>query len=284
MTSSPAANETPVDGLRCLHTRPSSGDLTFVFVNALTGSTDQWEAVIAPALRDQGYGTLSYNFRGQVETEYGAEDALDDAQIVRDLHRVVSERVTGRCVLVGLSIGGLFAARAMKAGLACEGIVLINTLRKPGLALDWTNEAVFRASKLGGSQLVMDLFLPMLLGPEKLSEMRAACLGDSAYTPLDATSGIYRLIKRSRDVDWEFAWSNIECPVLVVTGLRDRVFLDRNAVEEIKAEIADVEEIVLADAGHLIPIEQPEILAGALQSFAERLSSQPHPAVETDAS
>ncbi|MEL7544878.1 MAG: alpha/beta hydrolase, partial [Pseudomonadota bacterium] len=185
--------------------------------------------------------------------------------------------------LVGLSIGGLFAARAMEAGLACDGLVLINTLRKPGLALDWTNEAVFRASQLGGSQLVMDLFLPMLLGPETLSKMREKCLGDAAYSPLEATSGIYRLIERSRDVDWDFSWGTIDCPVLVVTGLRDRVFLDRNAVEEIKAEMANVEEIVLADAGHLIPLEQPEILAGALQSFGERLETTSPAAPASDA-
>ena len=36
-----------------IHNAPTSeGAPTFVFVNALTGTTDHWEAAVAPALRD----------------------------------------------------------------------------------------------------------------------------------------------------------------------------------------------------------------------------------------
>jgi 3-oxoadipate enol-lactonase len=53
------------NGLFHLHTVPQRPKApTFVFVNALTGLTDHWEQAIAPALRAQGFGTLSYNFRG----------------------------------------------------------------------------------------------------------------------------------------------------------------------------------------------------------------------------
>ena len=38
-----------------------------------------------------------------------------------------------------------------------------------GLALDWVNEAIFRAAGLGGPALVMDLFLPMLVGSRPLA-------------------------------------------------------------------------------------------------------------------
>lgn len=38
---------------------PGAKGVTFVFVNALTGSTDAWEAKVAPALRAGGFGTLS---------------------------------------------------------------------------------------------------------------------------------------------------------------------------------------------------------------------------------
>jgi len=53
------------DALLYVHARPArEGAPTFVFVNALTGSTDAWEAVVAPRLRKQGFDTLGWNFRG----------------------------------------------------------------------------------------------------------------------------------------------------------------------------------------------------------------------------
>ena len=53
------------DALYYLHHAPArDGAPTFVFVNALTGSTEAWEAAVAPALREAGFGTLSWNFRG----------------------------------------------------------------------------------------------------------------------------------------------------------------------------------------------------------------------------
>ena len=40
-----------------LHTAPErDGAPTFVFVNALTGTTDHWEAVVAPVVASRGSG------------------------------------------------------------------------------------------------------------------------------------------------------------------------------------------------------------------------------------
>jgi len=265
--------ETEVQGLHCVAHPAEPGKHTFLFVNALTGATDHWEGIIAPALRAEGHGTVSYNFRGQAKTTYGTEDALDEAQIVSDLQTIAGAKAPDAPILVGLSIGGLFAARAILKGTSACGLVLLNTLREPGLTLDWTNEAVFRAARLGGSQLVMDMFLPMLLGPEKLKDMRAACLGAGPYEPLAEESGIYKLMERSRDADWDVPYEALTLPVLVVTGGRDRVFLDRAAVDRIKTRLPDVRETVLPEAGHLLPVEAPDEIAEALKAFAKQVSA-----------
>jgi pimeloyl-ACP methyl ester carboxylesterase len=68
-----------------------------------------------------------------------------------------------RPVLVGLSIGGLFAARAWIAGIAAEALVLINTLRKPSIRLQWIGDALVRAAEVGGLDLFRDLYLPLLM-------------------------------------------------------------------------------------------------------------------------
>ena len=260
-----------IDGLHCIAYAAGEGKHTFLFVNALTGSTDHWEATIAPALRAEGYGTVSYNFRGQVNTTYGDDDPLDEAQIVSDLRNVAATLELESPIVVGLSIGGLFAARAFLAGTSASGLVLLNTLREPNLTLEWTNEAVYRAARLGGSQLVMDMFLPMLLGPAKLAEMRPNCLGDAPYEPLAANSGILRLIERSREADWNLPYEMLDLPVLVVTGGRDRVFLDRDGVDRLMQRLPEAREVVLPDAGHLIPVEAPNDVTAYLMQFADAL-------------
>lgn len=266
-------SECEINGLHCVAHTASAGQRTFLFVNALTGSTDHWEVGIAPALRAAGYGTVSYNFRGQVRTRFGDDDLLDEAQIVADLQDVASQRTVDAPILVGLSIGGLFAARAFLKGTPAAGLVLINTLRKPGLTLDWTNEAVYRAARLGGSQLVMDMFLPMLLGPDKLADMRANCLGETPYEPLAENSGILKLIERSRDADWDVPYENLDLPTLVITGGRDRVFLDRDAVSGLMQRLPDARQVELADVGHLVPVEDPAAVSDNLLQFADGLDA-----------
>lgn len=55
----------PNDGLFYEYTAPSrDGACTYVFVNPITGDVGLWNAVIVPALQQEGYGTLVYNFRG----------------------------------------------------------------------------------------------------------------------------------------------------------------------------------------------------------------------------
>ena len=78
-----------------------------------------------------------------------------------------------RAVYVGLSIGGLFAARAHLRGATALGLVLINTLPKPGPLLDWLNDAFVRVVEVGGLELLRDLYLPLLMGPAWLKDNRA---------------------------------------------------------------------------------------------------------------
>ena len=67
----------PHDALFYEHKAPrSSNGRTFVFFNALTGSTDNWEGVIGPKLRDAGHGTLAYNMRGQTDSPFSPDAVL----------------------------------------------------------------------------------------------------------------------------------------------------------------------------------------------------------------
>lgn len=261
----------PGEALYYEYDAPGAAASTFVFVNALTGNTGTWQhADIGPALRAAGYGTLAWNFRGQVQTRFGANTPLTPRLVVEDLQRLVAEIKPPKPIVVGLSIGGLFAAQAVLAGMPAEALVLINTLRKPGARLEWINQATAALARVGGARLIMEANLPQLVNPEQLGAMRAGVFGAEPYQPMDRADGLYRLIEGSIASDWNIAWEKLKLPVLSMTGLHDRVFYVAEDVAALAARLPDVRRVDFKDAGHLIPIERPQAFTRALLEFARR--------------
>ena len=243
------------------------GAQTFVFVNALTGNTQAWEAVVAPALRKQGFGTLSWNFRGQ-DTSPFADVELTPDLIVEDLRALLEAVKPERIVLVGLSIGGLFAAHAVLKGARAEALVLLNTLREIGPRIAWVNDALPHLVARGGVRLFMDAMFPLLVNQEMAAEKRGDFIADEPYEPIDPAHGHLNLMRNSVAADWDIPYETLDLPVLLVTGLQDRVFLDLDVVDRLAARLPKVERMEWPDAGHLLPQERPEKLAHALAAFA----------------
>lgn len=264
------------NGLFYRHVPPTNDNgLTVVFFNALTGETAMWEGAIGDTLRAAGHGTLSFNFRGQADSPFGPGTALDAQTIVEDARRLINALAPGRVVLCGLSIGGLFAAECWRGGLAgatVAGLVLINTLRKDGPRLRWINDALVRCASVGGLELFRDLYAPLLFNEDWQAANRANFLKDGGYTPLAPDHGHYNLLAHAGTADWNFDWSTLTMPVLVVTGLQDHVFLEPAVVDDLAATIPDHRRLDMVDAAHILPAERPEALARALNDFLAEVS------------
>ena len=259
----------PGEALYYEYDAPGARGATFVFVNALTGNTGTWQhPEIGPRLRAAGYGTLAWNFRGQAQTRVDPQRALAPQLVVDDLRQLVAELKPPKPIVVGLSIGGLFAAQAVLAGMHAEALVLINTLRRPGPRLEWINQATAALARVGGTRLIMEANLPQLVNPDQLVAMRPAMFGKEPYQPMNRSDGLYRLIEGSIGTDWNFHWERLKLPVLAMTGLHDRVFYVPEDVEALVARLADCRRVVFKDAGHLIPIERPQAFSRALLEFA----------------
>jgi pimeloyl-ACP methyl ester carboxylesterase len=240
-----------------LHTRPESDEApTFVFVNALTGSTDHWEQVVAPSLRNQGFGTLSYNFRGQEKSRFAPQIDLTNSLIVDDLCTLINKVSPARPILTGLSIGGLYAAQARARGAPAIGLVLLNTLREINPRIAWINDALPHYVATGGASLFMGLMMPLLTNPEFAATVRANYL-NGPYAPLDPKHGHANLMRNSVATDWGFDWSSLDLPVLTITGLHDRVFRDPEVIDRLYALLPDARREEWDNAGHLLPLERP---------------------------
>lgn len=242
----------------------------FVFVNALTGSLQSWEAVVAPGLRAQGFGTLSYNFRGQDGSDFAPGLELTPELIVDDLTALTRFVAPERPIFVGLSIGGLFAARAILAGAPAAGLVFFNTLREIGPRIAWINDAMPRIVAAGGVQLFLDTIFPLLVNEEFAKGARPNFL-KGGYAPLDPAHGHANLMRNAVSADWALPYEAITQPVLSITGLQDRVFLDLAVVERLSARIPHLRREEWADAGHLLPQERPERVVESLDRFGREI-------------
>jgi len=262
------------NGLFHLHHAPERADApTFVFVNALTGNTGAWEAVVAPRLRAQGFGTLSYNFRGQDDSPFEPELDLTDRLIVSDLMALLDHVQPARPILVGLSIGGLYAARAVLGGAEAHGLVLLNTLREIGPRIAWVNDAMPKLVAFGGVGLFLDAMLPLLVNADFAAAQHGQML-KRGYAPLDPDHGHLNLMLNARATDWVVDWPALALPVLSVTGEQDRVFRDPEVIDRLFALLPDARREDWADAGHLLPQERPERLADSLARFAAEVEAR----------
>ncbi len=259
------------NALYYLHTPPQGDRPTFVFINALTGTTDHWEAVIAPALRAQGYGTLSYNFRGQDHSKFTPGLELTPVLIVQDLVRLCAALKPAKPVLVGLSVGGLFAAQAIRDGVGAAGLVYLNTIREIGPRIAWVNDALGMFASKTGVGVMMAATFPMLVNPEFLENAKPNMLPFD-LSPLPDDHPHANLMRNSAGADWAFPWDSLTLPTLNITGHCDRVFLDTEIVDKWCGRLANVRRLDWEDCGHLIPLERPERLAKALADFGTELT------------
>jgi 3-oxoadipate enol-lactonase len=261
------------NGLYFQWTPPNQkGAPSFVFFNALTGDHETWEANIGPECRGAGYGTLVFNYRGQTGSPFSADLRLDDTLIVADTLRLLEVIQPPRAIVVGLSIGGLFAARVVLEGFQAAGLVLINTLRRDGHRLKWIGDALVRMAQVGGLELLRDLYLPLLMNEDWIEANRNNFLAGTGYTGLDPEAGAYKLLAEAgRLSDWEFPYEELHLPTQIITGLQDHVFYNEPDVAALTARISRAKRIDLPQAGHLIPGERPAELADLLIQFAQEV-------------
>jgi len=262
------------DSIAYDHTPPSTANgVTFVFFNALTGDKSMWNGAIGERLLAAGHGLLAWNLRGQADSAFSI-DTFTQKQIADDALALLEEVQPQRPVHVGLSIGGLFAGDVHLAGSTgrAEALVFINTLRKIGPRIAWINDALPVIAKLGGGDLVRDLYGPLLFNEEWQRQNREQFL-KGGYLPLEEDTGTFKLMACGSTMDWDIPYEKLDVPVLNITGLQDRVFLDLDDVGELLARLPQVRDERIADAGHLIPAERPEEFAELLVDFAASLKS-----------
>lgn len=262
---------TPGNQLYYLLEPALNGKPTFAFFNALTGETAMWAAQIAPALREQGFGTLLFNYRGQKNSPIAENVTITAAQVTADCQDLLDGLAIPNLVAVGLSIGGYFSIRADLNGTNFVGHVLLNTLRVDGPRLAWINAATYRTMLIGGGVLIRDLYGPLLFNEEWQAANRQLALQTDNYVALSPDDKDARLMASGATANWDIPWEEVGAPLEIVTGLQDRLFCDKEAINSILQRLPNAQKTDLADCGHMVPLERPQAVVDACTRLAGRL-------------
>lgn len=248
---------------------------TFVFVNALLHDLSGWETAIAPALRASGSGVVLYDQRGQGRSSHSPRTPLTVDAMTEDLLALLDTLHLESCILVGELEGALIAARAALQGAEARGLVLLNGLRAPSPRADWAMETAPHLAAKGGASLLIDAWLPMLVGPAYLA--KASAEPRAAYQSLDSRSGLANRLRAMAPADWSLPYERLTPPTLAIIGLQDRLFLDRAAAVETAGRLPRGRLEEWAEAGHFLTLERPLVLAERLQAFGAEIAPAQRP-------
>ena len=248
---------------------------------------------VADALGDD-WAVVAPDWRGYGQTDRAGADCYWFPDYLADLDRILDHISPGPALLVGHSMGGnvalLYAGirpERVRAVINLEGFGLREThaSQAPGRFAQWLDElrsgATLRDYADAGEVAARLARNNRRLRPERAAFLaqhwarpradgRWEVAGDPAHRVVNPT--LYRL-------DEVLAcWRRIACPVLWVraadTDVLRHVAESRDAalreVERRRSVIADCEECVIDDAGHMLHHDQPEAVARAIADFIER--------------
>ena len=238
------------------------GAPVLALANSLGTDARIWDGVIERLA--QNYRVVSYDKRGHglsdaPDGDYALDDHVDDLAGLLDLLGI------GRLALAGVSVGGLIGQRfALRYPERLVALVLCDTAPKVGDAAMWNGRIA--AVRAGGLESIADAVMARWFTeryrrdePDALAGWRNMFL----RMPVDGYAGTCAAL---RDADLRDTIGAIAAPTLVVVGAED-LSTPVELVRDMASGIAGARFEIIADAGHIPSIEQPQVLAGLMQDF-----------------
>ena len=248
-----------------------SGDargLPVVLLHAFPMSSAMWEPQLA-AMKE--FRVILPDFRGfgatPLSTPWFVEHAVDD------LFETLTSIGAEKAVLVGLSMGGYVALRAVeKRPARVKALVLCDTRAEA----DANDNKVKRAAAVDfvrarGVGPFLEPFLSDALAPKTKAEKPAVVeflRGVAGRSSPDAVmAALAALASRG---DMTAALPGVKVPTAVLVGSQDKI-TPLPLAEVLRSRIPGAELHIIPDAGHFSNVENPEAFNERLVSFLKRL-------------
>lgn len=251
-----------------------------VFVHGASNDCRWWEPQMAAFSDD--FEVVAYDVRGHGRTGGSDRSRYSMELFAADLRALVAELDLDSPVVVGHSLGGMFALEyAARYPDHLRGLVLADSQVAPGLTPMQT--------VVQHGLIPLQMGLQRALGPDRASAMMEwiARRVTDADAPEDDELAAY-----AEETDEMFAseeslkvlgavrrferpdLSSIEAPTLGVYGKEDPTMMHRNAVE-LAREVPRAELRLVPEAGHGLTREQPAAFERTVRKFLEKENVAP---------
>lgn len=238
---------------------------TIVFSNSLGTDLRIWD-LVAERLAGR-FRMLRYDKRGHGLSEapaapYSLVDHVDDLAALMD-HCGIE-----RAAIAGLSVGGLIAQglAARHPGRAAA-LVLSNTAHKIGTEAGW-NQRIATVTE-NGIEAIADQVMQLWFTPRFRSPDNADFVGYRTMLARAPLAGYVGTCAAIRDADLTESTRALDIPVLCLAGDHDGS-TPPDLVRSTANLIKGAEFRIVAGAGHIPCVEQPDAVAELIATFLER--------------
>jgi pimeloyl-ACP methyl ester carboxylesterase len=229
-------------------------------------------------LVEAGYRCINFDARGHGESGWAGSGGYGLKRHARDLAQIVAS-VSGPLALVGASLGGATALRAMADGMRPAAVVLVDIVPRPDLT---------------GVQRIRDF---MLGNPDGFRSVEEAADAIAAYNPhrprpADLT-GLMRNLRAGEDGRLRWHWDPAflgreiplelaeleatiegaraagEVPILLIRGMQSDVVGERG-LAELKAALPRLELYEVPEAGHMVAGDRNDAFNRGMLAFLRR--------------
>jgi 3-oxoadipate enol-lactonase len=244
----------------------AEGATTLVFVNSLGTDMRSWDLLISHL--GTNYDLLRYDKRGHglSDTPAGDYSISDHAN---DLHALLSHLGIAQPILIGLSVGGMVAMEYTALHPDnIRALVLCDTASQIGTPDGWSAriEAVQRRgmSEMAG-EIIARWFAPDFA-------QRQPSLYQGMYNMLSRMpeAGYIATCAALRDGDLRSFIPTLDTQTLVLVGDED-LATPPDQVREFAEALPNARFEVIKEAGHLVCIEQPGIMAAKISEFVQEI-------------
>ena len=245
-----------------------AADRTIVFANSLGTDFRIWLPVFDEL--DDDIAILLYDKRGHGLSGLGRQPSSieDHAQDVIDL---CGKLGIDKAVICGLSVGGLIAQGIWKLKPSLvEAIILCDTAVKIGTADMWN--ARIAAIEANGIASLSTPVLERWFTPKFFKERATDLEGYRQMLERQPVAGYNGVCGAIRDADFTASTATIKVPALVVVGDQDGA-TPPELVLSMARLIPSARYEVIAGAGHIPCVEQPEALTAVIEAFLSPLVS-----------
>ena len=242
------------------------GHVPIVFVHGFAFTAAMWDHQVAALSKD--YYCITYDVRGLGRSEVG-DGQYTLEMFVDDLFHIIDALELDRPIAIGLSMGGYIVLRAVeRRATRFRGLVLCDT----------KSEADDNAGRIARAQAISTVnrdgvraYAPLLVSlcfsedaQEKRPQLYHDALDQVARQNPQGVKGC--VLAMAGRTDTTASLSNIDLPTLVVVGQNDRISPPA-LMRSMQEKIAGCELSVIADAGHMAPLENPVAVNHALERF-----------------